>query len=88
MVDISQLKKHFFQITLKKYFFILTFIDPEYRLGYTSSFKYIEDRFGRTLKFILCLIYTFNTIIYAGIGKLIDILKILPSRRILRLRHK
>ena len=44
----------------------LSFIE---RQGYTSSYKYIEERFGAPLKLILCIIYTLNTIIYAGIGK-------------------
>ena len=37
------------------------------RLGYTSTYQYIEERFGRPLKLLLCVIYTFNTIVYAGI---------------------
>ena len=36
--------------------------------GYTSTYQYIEDRFGRSFKLLLCVIYTFNTIVYAGIG--------------------
>ena len=44
-------------------------VDLEYRHGYTSSYKYIEERFGRTLKIVLCVIYTVNTVIYAGIGE-------------------
>jgi len=38
-----------------------------YRQGYTSTYQYIEDRFGRSFKLLLCVIYTFNTIVYAGI---------------------
>ena len=38
--------------------------------GYTSTYQYIEDRFGRSFKLLLCVIYTFNTIVYAGIGML------------------
>lgn len=38
-----------------------------YRHGYTSSYKYVEERFGALLKLMLCVIYTLNTIIYAGI---------------------
>jgi len=38
-----------------------------YRQGYTSTYQYIEERFGRPFKLLLCVIYTFNTIVYAGI---------------------
>lgn len=38
-----------------------------YRQGYTSTYQYIEERFGRPFKLLLCIIYTFNTIVYAGI---------------------
>ena len=41
---------------------------PKPLKGYTSTYQYIQDRFGRPFKLLLCVIYTFNTIIYAGIG--------------------
>ena len=39
-----------------------------YRQGYTSSYQYIEKRFDRQFKLILSVVFTFNAIIYAGIG--------------------
>lgn len=39
-----------------------------YRQGYTSSYQYIEKRFDRQLKLILSVVFTFNAIVYAGIG--------------------
>ena len=42
-----------------------------YRQGFTSTYQYIEKRFDRQFKLILCAVYTFNSVVYAGIGELL-----------------